>query len=92
MLPYLGQLFKSQGYKTEVTQAAGDYGADLVISNQTKRVVIQAKRYSKNVGLKAVQEIYTAIAHYSASEGWVVTNSDYTDQAFTCEVKRRSSD
>jgi restriction system protein len=80
---YLGHLFKSQGYITEVTKAVGDYGADIVLSGHGKRIVVQAKRYGKNVGLKAVQEVHTAIAHYRAAEGWVVTNSDYTDQAYT---------
>ncbi|MDN4617855.1 restriction endonuclease [Paenibacillus sp. PsM32] len=80
---YLGQLFKLQGYNATVTQAQGDYGADLVLNKDGKRIVVQAKRYSKNVGLKAVQEVYGAIAHYKASAGWVVTNSRYTPQART---------
>ncbi|MBH5317779.1 restriction endonuclease [Paenibacillus sp. GSMTC-2017] len=79
---YLGHLFEAQGYKAEVTQSSGDYGADLVISKNGKKIVVQAKRYSKNVGLKAVQEIHTALAHYKAAEAWVVTNSDYTEQAY----------
>lgn len=78
---YLGQLFKLQGYNATVTQAQGDYGADLVLNKDGKRIVVQAKRYSKNVNLKAVQEVYGAIAHYKASAGWVVTNSGYTQSA-----------
>ncbi|MCL6605661.1 MAG: restriction endonuclease [Paenibacillus sp.] len=79
---YLGHLFRHQGYKAEVTQAAGDYGADLVLSKDGKRIVVQAKRYSKNVGLKAVQEVRGAVAHYGASAAWVITNRDYTEQAY----------
>jgi len=79
---YLGHLFRSQGYKAEVTQASGDYGADLVLSKDGKRIVVQAKRYSKNVGLKAVQEVRGAVSHYRASAAWVVTNRDYTEQAY----------
>lgn len=79
---YLGHLFRSQGYNAEVTQAAGDYGADLVLSKDGKRIVVQAKRYSKNVGLKAVQEVRGAVSHYGASAAWVVTNRDYTEQAY----------
>ncbi|ALP39100.1 restriction endonuclease [Paenibacillus sp. IHB B 3084] len=79
---YLGHLFRSQGYKAEVTRAAGDFGADLVLSKNGRRIVVQAKRYSKNVGLKAVQEVQGARAHYKASEAWVVTNSKFTQQAF----------
>lgn len=47
-----------------------------------KKIVVQAKRYNKNVGIKAVQEAQASIAHYGASEAWVVTNSDYTSAAY----------
>lgn len=80
---YLGHLFRMHGYAAEVTQSSGDYGADLVITKGGRRIVVQAKRYKNNVGLKAVQEIYTAMNHYKAAEAWVVTNSDYTEQAYT---------
>lgn len=78
---YLGHLFKAHGYDVRVTQAAGDFGADLVIVKEGKKIVVQAKRYSKNVGIKAVQEAQAAIAHYSASSAWVITNSGYTEAA-----------
>ncbi|WP_188069750.1 restriction endonuclease [Brevibacillus brevis] len=78
---YLGLLFRSQGYKVEVTRAAGDYGADLIIQKDGKRIAVQAKRYSKNVGIEAVQQAQASIAHYKAHEAWVVSNRDYTDAA-----------
>jgi restriction system protein len=78
---YLGVLFKNQGYSVKVTRASGDYGADLIIAKDGKKIVVQAKRYSKNVGLKAVQEAQASIAHYGASEAWVVSNSEYTYEA-----------
>jgi len=78
---YLGVLFKNHGYLVKVTQAAGDYGADLVISKDGKKIVVQAKRYSKNVSLKAVQEAAASIAYYGATAAWVVTNSEFTEAA-----------
>ncbi len=60
---YLGHLFKSHGFDSQVTRSAGDYGADLVISKSGKKIVVQAKLYSKNVGISAVQEVTGAIAH-----------------------------
>lgn len=78
---YLEQLFNSMGYKSEVTQAAGDYGADLVLKSAKKKIVVQAKRYSKNVGIKAIQEVVGAKAHYNADESWAVTNSYFTEAA-----------
>lgn len=80
---YLGHLFKAHGYDVRVTQAAGDFGADLVIVKDGKRIVVQAKRYSKNVGIKAVQEAQASIAHYSASAAWVISNSGYTEAAIS---------
>lgn len=78
---YLSELFSMMGYSSRVTQQAGDYGADIVLTKDNRRIVVQAKRYKKNVGIKAVQEIYGAINHYKAHEGWVVTNSRYTKAA-----------
>ncbi|WP_317259420.1 restriction endonuclease [Paenibacillus baimaensis] len=78
---YLGELFKKHNYEVRVTQASGDYGADLVIAKAGKTIVVQAKRLKSNVGIKAVQEVVGAIAHYRATEAWVITNSDYTDAA-----------
>jgi restriction system protein len=78
---YLGMLFKSLGYKVNVTQYSGDYGADLVIEKDGRKIVIQAKRYKGNVGIAAVQQIQAAVAHYKANEAWVVTNSYYTEAA-----------
>lgn len=78
---YLGVLLKGLGYSVNVTKESGDYGADLVISKDGKKIVVQAKRYSKNVSLKAVQEAVAAKAHYGAVEAWVVTNSGFTEAA-----------
>lgn len=79
---YLGHLFKAQGYEVKVTKAIGDYGADLIIIKDGVKVVVQAKRYSNNVGIKAVQEAQAAIAHYGAANAWVITNSEYTEAAY----------
>ncbi|SDE75650.1 Topoisomerase DNA binding C4 zinc finger [Fontibacillus panacisegetis] len=72
-----------------MTKAAGDFGADLIIQKDGKKIVVQAKRYSKNVGIKAVQEAQAAIAHYGASEAWVVTNSDFTAATYDLAKSNR---
>lgn len=78
---YVGLVLKNKGYKVEVTRAAGDYGADIVLRKDDKKIVVQVKRYSKNVGIDAVQQITAAIAHYKAQEAWVITNRYYTKAA-----------
>lgn len=75
---FLQQLFKALGYTAALTPSTGDYGADLVLNKQGETTVVQAKRYKKSVGIKAVQEVKAAELHYSASGSWVVTNSYFT--------------
>nr|WP_173026388.1 restriction endonuclease [Aeromonas sp. Ne-1]AKO69685.1 hypothetical protein [Aeromonas sp. Ne-1] len=78
---YLAALLKSFGFKTQVTKSTGDYGADLVISKDNEKIVVQAKRYSKKVGIKAIQEIYSAVSKYKCTGAWVITNSHFTNPA-----------
>ncbi|MDQ0157682.1 restriction endonuclease [Robertmurraya andreesenii] len=78
---YLQALLKAKGYYVELTPASGDYGADLILSTKGKKIIVQAKRYKKNVGVKAVQEVASAKSHYKADECWVITNSFFTEQA-----------
>jgi restriction system protein len=74
-------LFTKLGYRVEQTPYSGDYGADLIIERNNVRSVVQAKRYSKPVGLSAVQESFTAMARYGCSNAIVVTNRTFTKQA-----------
>jgi restriction system protein len=78
---YLKELYLSRGYGVEVTSASGDYGADLLLKKDGKKIVAQAKRYAKDVGIKAVQEVIGAKSYYQSDEAWVVSNSYFTKAA-----------
>lgn len=78
---YLLLLLKGRGYKGKLTPKTGDYGADLVLVTNNKKIVVQAKQYKRNVGVRAVQEIVSAQRYYKADECWVITNSFFTNQA-----------
>lgn len=78
---YLGHLFRSQGYAVKVTRAAGDYGADLVLQKGGEKIVVQAKRYSKSVGIDAVQQVHSSKSYYGAQKAWVLSNREYTEAA-----------
>jgi restriction system protein len=69
------------GYSVQATPVSGDWGADLILTRDGERTVVQAKRYTKSVGLEAVQEAVTARAKYHCSRSIVVTNSTFTRQA-----------
>ena len=78
---FVGVILTKLGYETEVTQQSRDFGADLVVKKYGKRIVIQTKCYSSKVSLSAIQEVYTSMYKYRATECWVVTNNYFTKPA-----------
>lgn len=73
--------FEKLGYKGHLTQATNDYGADLVLKKNNETVILQAKRYSNKVGIKAIQEIVAAKNYFNADKLMVVTNNYFTNPA-----------
>lgn len=78
---YLKILFEKMGYKVELTKKSKDYGADLKLVKNGEISVVQAKCYSKTVGVRAVQEVIAAKNHYGASVGMVATNNYFSKEA-----------
>lgn len=83
---FIGKLYKAMGYKSEVTQASNDYGADVIVIKDQIKTVIQVKNYKNPVGLGAVQEVNTAKGHYKADEAMIITSSP----SFTAQAKREA--
>lgn len=72
----------ARGYANiETTRGSGDMGADLIVRQNGRVIVIQCKRYAGAVGLAAVQEVLGAKSFYQADEAWVITNSTFTPAA-----------
>ena len=80
---YLEVLFKQLGYQVKRTPYQGDFGADLIIKQDNEKTVVQAKRYKRTVGVKAVQEAVAAKDYYRCDKAMVVTNSYFSQQAQT---------
>lgn len=81
---YVARLLQAYGFENvSVTQGSGDYGVDIIAYAGEEKIAIQCKHYAKPVGIKAVQEVYAGKMHYNAAEAVVVTNSTFTDAAFT---------
>lgn len=87
----LTQVFAERGAKVVLTPKCNDWGADLVVEKDGVRTVVQAKRWSKRVGVKAVQEAYSSKPVYRAERAMVVTNSSFTRSAIElarkCDVE-----
>lgn len=80
---FLEEVFVALGYEVTVTPASRDFGADLLLETPDGwSIAVQAKRYEKVVGLEAVQQVAASVPYYGANEGWVVTNSSYTESAY----------
>ncbi len=78
---WLRRFFERVGFDVEPTPYKGDFGADFVLTWNGMRIAVQAKRASRQVGLRAVQEVVAAKAYYDCERAMVVTNSHYTEQA-----------
>jgi len=78
---FLETLFRKLGYKVVRTPASGDQGADLILTGNGERIAVQAKRWNKRIGNKAVQEITAARLHYGCDRSMVVSNQEFTNAA-----------
>ena len=78
---FLAKLLTTIGYDVQVTKRSGDQGADLFAEKFGKKIVIQAKNYSENVGNSAVQQVLAAKTFYSCEQAMVMTNSYFTPSA-----------
>ncbi|MCX6085542.1 MAG: restriction endonuclease [Caldiserica bacterium] len=84
---FLAVLFTHLGYRVQHVGMSHDFGADLVLTSARQRIVVQAKRYSGNVGLGAVQEALGAVQYYRGTRGMVVASSGFTEPARQLAVR-----
>lgn len=82
---YVAQKLKRQGFKNiTVTQASGDYGADILATDRKgRKTCIQCKKYVGSVGVHAVQEIIAAKGYYGCQNAMVITTATFTRNAKT---------
>jgi len=84
---FLAGLFRAQGYAAELTPTSGDYGADLILSKDGRRIAVQAKRYVGSVGVAAVQEALSGMAYYKCQAAWVIATGAFTPNALELAQK-----
>ena len=76
------KLLGNNGFnQIRTTPSTSDWGIDILAKKAGKLYAIQCKRYSSNVGNKAVQEAYSGKSIYKADYSAVMTNSQFTKQA-----------
>jgi HJR/Mrr/RecB family endonuclease len=78
---FLQEVFETLGYTVETTKASGDQGIDLIVHGRGRKIGVQAKGYSGNVGNHSVMEAHAGMGYYRCDSCMVVTNSDFTRHA-----------
>lgn len=69
------------GWKARTTAGSGDQGIDIIAERNGRKLGIQCKLYSGNIGNKAVQEAHAGKAYYCLDDAAVLTNSKFTPSA-----------
>lgn len=78
--------FLSRGGEVKVTQSSRDGGVDAIAFDPDPisggKIVIQAKRYTRTVGVSAVRDLFGTVMNEGASKGILVTTADYGPDAY----------
>ena len=78
---FVAAIYEAMGYEVTITKASGDQGADLILTKDGQKKVVQTKRYENDVSNKAVQEVISAKEYYDADYGIVVSTSGFQPSA-----------
>ena len=79
---FCANVLRQNGFENvNVTKTSGDQGVDIIAVRDGIRCAIQCKRYSQNVGNRAVQEVIAGMQYYNCYIGIVMTNSYFTKSA-----------
>ena len=70
---FVGALFAQMGYEVQTTALSGDEGIDLILYKGSHLAIVQCKRYSGTVGQPVIRDLYGAMVHNRAYEGYLVT-------------------
>ncbi|KAJ54537.1 hypothetical protein ACMU_17675 [Actibacterium mucosum KCTC 23349] len=81
-----GKEFEVRGGEVKVTQSSSDGGVDAIAFDPDPisggKIVIQAKRYTRTVGVSAVRDLYGTVMNEGAGKGILVTTADYGPDAY----------
>lgn len=77
---FLCELFNKAGYKAHRTKFSHDFGADLLVENRGKLVVLQAKYYNRPIDTDAIEQAIVAGTIYGTAYVGVITNNEIPDR------------
>lgn len=74
----LAQLFRKKGYTATVSKSGGDEGIDIILENNSERIIVQCKAHSKPIGPVIARELYGAMTHFNATKGMLASTNGFT--------------
>lgn len=78
--------FAEKGGEVNVTQSSRDGGIDAVIFDPDPlrggKIVVQAKRYTRTVGVSSVRDLFGTVMNEGANKGILVTTSGFGPEAY----------
>src|ERR1700740_2381131 len=77
----VAELLEILGYEDVEQTSYYDKGADVLAVKNGVRIAVQAKRWSKSVGVDAVRQLIDGTKRYGCERGLLVTNSYLTEEA-----------
>jgi restriction system protein len=78
---FLASLFRDLGYEIEGSRVHGDFEAELVVIKDGLRTVVEGKRWSKHLGVTAVQGARAAMGDFACDGAIVVANRQFIHPA-----------
>lgn len=90
-------IFKTLGYRTELTQQTRDKGADIIILNSSKgkQAIVEVKRYAQKhkIGVQLIRHLIGCQYLHQVDKSYLVTSSSFTSEANkTAELFKEISD
>jgi restriction system protein len=84
---FIADLFRRMGYQADLTPYSRDYGADIVLEKDNRRLIVQIKKYSPDhlVEYEEVKNTLGALPHFRADKAIFLATSDFTDEARALE-------
>ena len=80
---FVKKIFICKGYQVDRQGGHGsDGGIDLIIKKRTEKSMVQCKRYTSNVGVKVIREMYAVGLHHGFKKVYIYTTSGFTKEAY----------
>lgn len=84
---YIATLFEARGGRVTRNPPSHDKGADLLVEEFGFKIAVQTKRRKQTIGIKAIQEVYSAQYCYGAQRALVITSSRFSKPALEMASK-----